>query len=657
MTGGWTTERLLEAAGQVANGTISEADGRALDELLRDDATARRVYTDYMWLHASLYSDCGSLAGAGDDAIACSIGGSETVELENAILALPARELTVSRSSDSQRGRRWMWAAAILAAVSSLATYVITKSSFPGGRPVAEATSPHVGLERAVARITGTHNCVWRDPSSGVGYGSLLDAGQRIELDEGLAEITFSDGATVLLEGPATFDVNASDKVALRSGRLAAVVPERARGFRIHTQTLDVFDVGTEFGLMAQESGASEVHVFNGLVKADVLDADGRALRRLELNSAEAARINPLSTTVMEFPANDAMFVRNILPSSGPHDGLLAEETFRYPAGPLEAQNGGFGWAGPWFTTSADEEAGADSNRVQPGSLAAEGIVPVGNRALLAAHFNRIRRQLATSVGGVFDAAGLVENLDEIRLLGRDGSVVYLSFLQRVSKLDDTFYGVELHRGDGNANRVLCIGNKADGAGYGATSGVNIYGAKNLPALGQETTDVNFFVVKIAFGVENRDVVEVFRNPRSLRDESACRPTAVLRGNFAFDRISLANFDGTKTHEVDEIRVGTHFLAVTGRWGNNQGRLIEQVTFQQGALGSRLSALGQKGNVRKQVPLWPTAESRQPTAFVSGALGFRLSALGQMGDSRPRLPLWPIADGRQPIALVHFFGG
>jgi hypothetical protein len=229
---------------------------------------------------------------------------------------------------------------------------------------------------------------------------------------------------------------------------------------------------------------------------------------------------------------------------------------------------------------------------VQPGSLAIEGIVPVGNRAVLAAPFNRIRRQLATSVGGVFDAAGLVENQDELRLVGRDGTVVYISFLERVTKIDDTFYGVELHRGDGNANRVLCIGNKADGAGYGVTSNVNIYGAKNLPALGQETTDVNFFVIKISFGVDNRDVVEVYRNPRSLRDEAACRADAVLRGNFAFDRISLANFDGSKALEADEIRVGTHFLAVTGRWGNNQGRLLRQVTAAERAQGSGFGVQG-----------------------------------------------------------------
>jgi hypothetical protein len=200
---------------------------------------------------------------------------------------------------------------------------------------------------------------------------------------------------------------------------------------------------------------------------------------------------------------------------------------------------------------------------------------------MLTAQYNRIRRQLATSVGGVFDAEGLVENQDDIRLVGRDGKQVYVSFIQRVSQVDDGFYGVELHRGDGNGNRVLCIGNGADGANYGATSNTNVYGPKNLAALGDETDDANFFVIKITFGVENRDTVEIFRNPESLRDEQACEPDAVLRGNFAFDRISIASFDGSKTHEVDEVRVGTHFLAVTGRWGHN-GRLQGQIAGMVG---------------------------------------------------------------------------
>ena len=576
----WTSEQLLDAIGNLCNGTINEAEGRELDEMLASDAQARRIYTNYMWTHACLYAEGGSLHAEGE--------ATNHAEL--------ASQVDLHAVESPAIGRRWNRAwYGLAAAMMGVAAFSGWGAARWADRQVAEqaptvAEQLAVPATAAVARITGTHNCIWSDPQEKISYGSSLFPGQRIELAEGLAEITFDDGATLLLEGPTSFTVDSSNKVALLTGRLAAVVPQRAEGFHVRTASLDVFDVGTEFGLVAQESGAAEVHVFNGLVKADVLDNSGRALRRLELNAAEAARINPLSTTVVEFPANDASFVRNISPAAGPHDGLLADEAFRYPEGPLEAQNGGFGWAGPWFTTSADDEdAGPDSNRVTPGSLAVQGIVPVGNRAILNGNRNRIRRQLATSVGGVFDAEGLVENQDEIRLVGRDGKNVYLSFVQRISKVNDGFYGLELHRGDGNGNRVLCIGNGADGAGYGATSNVNVYGAKNLPSLGVESDEPNFFVVKIAFGVGNRDTVEIYRNPTSLRDENECKPNAVLRGNFAFDRISLANFDGSKVHEIDELRVGTHFLAVTGRWGNNQGRLRQPIAHHNG-YGSRPTA-------------------------------------------------------------------
>jgi hypothetical protein len=199
----------------------------------------------------------------------------------------------------------------------------------------------------------------------------------------------------------------------------------------------------------------------------------------------------------------------------------------------------------------------------------------------LSTQQNRIRRSIGTSVGGVFDAAGLVENQDGVRLIGRDGTVVYLSFLQRVDKINDVFYGLELHRGDGNANRVLCIGNGAEGTGYGVTSNFNVYGQRNFPALGKENTEANFFVVRITYGAGNRDRVEVFRNPASLADEGACKADVELVGNFAFDRISLGNFNGTKVHEVDEIRVGTTFRAVTGRRGRGPDRLVPRVAEER----------------------------------------------------------------------------
>ena len=303
--------------------------------------------------------------------------------------------------------------------------------------------------------------------------------------------------------------------------------------------------------------------------------------------------MHPVSTTVAEFPADKAAFVCSLEPTTGPRDGLLAYEGFEYPEGPLDAQNGGYGWAGAWFGVAADAQAGPDTNGVAAGSLTAKGIVPLGNRAVQTAQQNRIRRTLATSIGGVFDGAGLVEDRDSVRLIGRDGTQVYLSFLQRVSQLSASkseFYGVELHRADGNSNRVLSIGNGAEETGYGVTSNYNVYGAGNFPSLGDEDTIANLIVVKITFGVDNRDVVEVFRNPESLRDEQDCTVDAVLHGNFAFDRIGIASFHGTKLHEVDEIHLGTHFLAVTGRWGGKRG--LQRTGIAQGNPQGQLKSRG-----------------------------------------------------------------
>ena len=461
-----------------------------------------------------------------------------------------------------------------VSAVSSWLTY-----SLAGRGQVAADVRSTATNENAtsVARITASRNCSWEGEGREVGFGSRLASGQRLKLATGLVEITFDDGAVVVLEGPATFDVQAPGRAQLHDGRLAAAVPERARGFEVETSRLNVVDFGTEFGVMAESAGATEVHVFNGLVKAQLLDASGHQVRTVELNTAEAARIEPAAAMVARIPARDDEFVRSLSVAAGPHDGLYAYDGFNYPEGPLDEQNGGFGWAGPWFTVESDSKSDPKSNGVRAESLEYEELVPLGNHAVQTAQQNRVRRSLGTSVGGVFDAAGLVENQDGVRLIGKDGAVVYLSFLQRVDKINDVFYGFELHRGDGNGNRVLCIGNGVDGTGYGVTSNVNVYGQRNFPAIGNETTDTNFFVVRITYGLGNRDRVEVFRNPQSLTDESACKLDVELTGNFAFDRISFGNFHGTKIHEIDEIRVGTTFRAVTGRRGRGPDRLMPRI--------------------------------------------------------------------------------
>jgi hypothetical protein len=576
-------DRLL---GEFCHGTLSDDDGALLDAALASDADARQFYNNYMFLHAELYTQ---LASVGCESLAARIEEREAEYVRSSLLVPRPAQFS------------WLAIAATILGVavgSSWLTYLATKSARPTDRLVNTAAS---GVDRsvAVAKVTATRNCLWNGPSEDVGFGTTLFAGQQLDLVAGLVEVTFIDGAQVVLEGPAKFDVKATDLAELHEGRIAAVVPERARGFEIATNGLNVVDLGTEFGVLA-EGDETEVHVFRGLVMAHVLDAAGQQVRTVELNTSEAARITPASSMVARIPARDDAFVRSLSVVSGPHDGLYAYEDFNYPEGPLSEQNGGFGWAGPWFNVESVDPTGS-TNRVVSGGLEYEGMSTVSNRAVQSGQQNRIRRSLSTSIGGVFDAAGLVEIQDGTRLLGRDGATLYLSFLQRVDKTDDVFYGLELHRNDGNANRMLCIGNGAEQCGYGVTSNVNVYGRNNFPALGDENTETNFIVVKITFGPGNHDRVQVFRNPESLVTEEACVADAELVGNFAFDRIGLGNFNGTKVHEVDEIRVGTTFLAVTGRRSRGPDRLMRRMAVldSSGApSGAGVASAGQRA--------WPT---------------------------------------------------
>ncbi|NOZ39187.1 MAG: hypothetical protein GXP24_03035 [Planctomycetes bacterium] len=579
-------QRSLRAMGDVCNGAISESEGQWLEQQLREDPALREVYVDYMTMHACLSSEAialGSMLEKGPML-------EKDPMPEDQRLVHPAHDeaglSAPSRRSAKLFGKSWLVLAASVVFVSLFAG-LLGHFLFPR-QGTLQTHDGQVAENRgstdavsSIARITGTQNCRWGDSGADIGYGSEIDAGQMIRLSEGIAEITFEDGATMLLESPATVVFHAAGEIEVREGRLAAIVPPGSSNLCIRTKTFDLHNVDTAFGLLARKTGNSELHVFNGTVKADVLNAAGEQRQQLEVHASEAVLASALTTTVFEFQADETHFVRSMSPGPGPHDGLLAYEGYLYPEGPLSEQNGGFGWAGPWSTIAADREAGPESNSVSARGLAVEGLVPRGNHAAIVAQRNRIRRSLASSVGGVFDVAGLVENQNGVRLIGQDGTTVYLSFLQRVNKLDDGFYGLELHRGDGNANRVLCIGNGADEAGYGVTSAVNIYGAKNFPALGTEDTKANLFVIKISFGADDRDTVEVFRNPASLDDEGQCVVDALLKGNFAFDRISLANFDGSKTLEVDELCVGTHFIAVTGRWGGERGRLLRRFTQER----------------------------------------------------------------------------
>lgn len=111
------------------------------------------------------------------------------------------------------------------------------------------------------------------------------------ELQTGLLHLQFGGGVMVYLEAPARFDAVSDSRVVLHSGRLSARVPPDGIGFTVETPEAEVVDFGTEFSVDV-EAGASEVHVFDGLVRVNPGASIPRdQSRSVDVQASHAVRI------------------------------------------------------------------------------------------------------------------------------------------------------------------------------------------------------------------------------------------------------------------------------------------------------------------------------------------------------------------------------
>ncbi len=95
----------------------------------------------------------------------------------------------------------------------------------------------------------------------------ILKLGDKIQIESGLLEIEFRDGAVVVLKGPAHLVAVAGNRAELFSGQLAAFAPPWAKGFRVDTPGLGVIDHGTRFAVRVDTTAAKPA--------VDVLVAEG----------------------------------------------------------------------------------------------------------------------------------------------------------------------------------------------------------------------------------------------------------------------------------------------------------------------------------------------------------------------------------------------
>ena len=208
------------------DGQLAQEEWDALQKAILEDEDLRRLYVEKRWLHARLIAD-----------------GELLPSLVQT--SMPAGDGNSFRSS---RPFLWLNAAAILLLLSLVAALL-----FRSG-------------EEAVATIVEAEGCRWEGSDLPTREGARLGTG-TLALAEGMATIRFESGATVTMEAPTTLEVHSAMRCQLVEGSVVADVPESAHGFVIDTEKMKVVDLGTRFGLTANELGGSHVFVFEGEVE------------------------------------------------------------------------------------------------------------------------------------------------------------------------------------------------------------------------------------------------------------------------------------------------------------------------------------------------------------------------------------------------------
>jgi Concanavalin A-like lectin/glucanases superfamily/FecR protein len=316
-------EILLSA---LCDGQIREEQLVRLNELLRSDESLRRHYLRYIGLHTALQGRIAVADPVRPSAIpdlpGRTVGPPEEARAAATPPTLPAPGVLPIRSRPPRLAAIAAVAAVLLglifvsrpswprrtpsprppapAATVARATRDAAPRPVGGGASAAGATDRAVaaGMEpraggggQDVAVLTRVVDAEWGPTELPTAVGSALPTG-RLRLNSGLIQLEFYGGAIVVLEGPADLDLIAADRVFCRRGKLRARMPlKKSTRFTIGTPDTDVVDLGTEFGVLVDEKGGSEVQVFEGSVELK-RKGPARTAGRL-LTTGERVRIDP----------------------------------------------------------------------------------------------------------------------------------------------------------------------------------------------------------------------------------------------------------------------------------------------------------------------------------------------------------------------------
>jgi hypothetical protein len=134
---------------------------------------------------------------------------------------------------------------------------------------------------------------------------------QPIKLTKGVVELVTDEDVRVIIEGPAEFRFTTPSQLVLNYGRIYSSVSQNGRGFTVQTPSSKVIDLGTEFGIMADMQGATELHVFKGKT-VFIAETQNNGKKVLEAIAGQALRMERSCEDIKHIALNNDAFIRSI---------------------------------------------------------------------------------------------------------------------------------------------------------------------------------------------------------------------------------------------------------------------------------------------------------------------------------------------------------
>jgi hypothetical protein len=236
---------------RLLNGDLSDDEKSQLELALRNHPDAIDYFLDYCQLHIDLAIDLSA-----DRAVDCFCEHQQQVAapINRTLIAPPP----VGADDD------------VLAP--------------PGGRSFFALSSFSLGMIFCALALVAVAGVVWWSTSSALGHAAAPAtlAGEiqtpsvtSVQIDSGSTKLELSEVGTVVVEGPANFELTGPMRARLQHGRIRMhVTKATGHGFVVETPFGNVKDLGTEFGLDVSNPNQAGVVVFDGEVDLEVAESN-----------------------------------------------------------------------------------------------------------------------------------------------------------------------------------------------------------------------------------------------------------------------------------------------------------------------------------------------------------------------------------------------